>query len=105
MSGVLVPVPVVVLAVCELPASVVPEASVIVVPSPPPSVKPIAIPTTAAAPSRASTGPFHLTGAHLSGLAGDVARFRGREHQARGRDRPQARLAALTRVSVDSGAA
>src|SRR5439155_22424289 len=26
-------------------------------------------------------------------------------HQARGRDRPQARLAALTRASVDSGAA
>ncbi len=38
-------------------------------------------------------------------LAGDVARFLGREHQARGRDRPQARLAALTRASVDSGAA
>jgi hypothetical protein len=38
-------------------------------------------------------------------LAGDVARFLGREHQASGRDRPQARLVALTRASVDSGAA
>jgi hypothetical protein len=37
-----------------------------------------------------------------SGLAGDVADFLGREHQARGRDRPQARLAALTKASVDS---
>jgi len=40
-----------------------------------------------------------------SGLAGEVARFLGRELQARGRDRPQVRLAALTRASVDSGAA
>jgi len=39
---------------------------------PPPSVKPIAIPAIAAAPSRAKAGPFHLTGGHLSGLA-DVA--------------------------------
>ena len=31
-------------------------------------------------------------GAETSGLAGDVARFLGREHQARGRDRPQAGL-------------
>src|SRR5207237_3449529 len=81
------------------------EALVIVVPLPPPSLKPIAIPATAAAPSRASAGPFQLTGGHVSGLAGDVARFLGREHQARGRDRPQARLAALTRASADSGAA
>jgi hypothetical protein len=38
-------------------------------------------------------------------LAGNVARFLGREHQASGRDRPQARLVALTRASVDAGAA
>ena len=50
------------------------EALVIVVPLPPPSLKPIAIPATAAAPSRASAGPFQLTGGHVSGLAGDVAR-------------------------------
>jgi len=39
-----------------------------------------------------------LTSQRTSGLAGDVARFLGREHQARGRDRPQARL-----VSLDKG--
>jgi hypothetical protein len=42
------------------------EALVIVVPLPPPSLKPIAIPATAAAPSRASAGPFQLTGGHVS---------------------------------------
>src|SRR5438128_1324458 len=51
-------------------------ALVIVVSLPPPSVRPIAIPATAAAPSRANAGPFHLTGGHLSGLAGEVARAR-----------------------------
>jgi hypothetical protein len=53
------------------------EAFVIVVSLPPPTVKPIAIPATAAAPSNARTGPFHLTGGHLIGLAGDAARIAG----------------------------
>src|SRR5207253_11099051 len=40
-----------------------------------------------------------------SGLAGDVARFLGRESQVRGRDRQQARPESLTRAGADSGAA
>src|SRR5437016_12326203 len=71
--GEVVPAPVVALLVAG-PV----EARVIVVSLPPPSVKPIAIPATAAAPSRASAGPFQLTGGHLSGLADDVAREVGR---------------------------
>jgi hypothetical protein len=44
------------------------EAFVIVESSPPLSEKPIAIPATTAAPSRASAGPFHLTGRDSSGI-------------------------------------
>src|SRR5947207_14259889 len=44
------------------PSEVVPAAPVTVLSLPPRSVKAIAMPATAAAPSRARTGPFHLMG-------------------------------------------
>jgi hypothetical protein len=54
---------------------------------------------------RTSSSTMTFAAGDISAPSSNAAELLGREHQARGRTRPQPRLEALVRTRVDSGAA